>query len=287
MSHTLELFSSPLLRVTDEICTSGKCGACAPKAKPSTYVMLLRRGCFDYHLGSRTFLADAASAFIYDEGAEYSASHPCDGGDDLIKLEPDAATFEELFAGRRRNQDVALRMTAQAQLVHFRAYAVLGGDRADILAKQEAGLRLLQTVARQPAIVQAAGPVARRQRRMVDAAKGFMDERLARNLDLAEVARAAGCSPYHLMRLFRADTGQSLRSYRARMRVVAAMDLLCAGAEDLTQIALDVGFASHSHLTDTFRAVLGASPSQLRAEIGESGLIERRRWLEAGMRSAA
>lgn len=287
MSHILELFASPHLRVFDEVCTSGKCGACATRARDASYVMLIRRGCFSYHLGSRVHFADPSTAFIYDAGAEYCASHPCDGGDDLTKFEVERDTLEELFPRRRRDDDIAVRMSPEAQLAHVKAYALLGGDRSDVVAKQEASLRLMEILSRQPAIDPPAGRVARRQRRMVDVARGYLEENLSRNLDLGSVAQVAGCSPFHLMRLFRAETGQSLRSYRAHMRVAAALELLSMGMEDLTQIALEVGFASHSHLTDTFRAVLGVTPSQLRAEICDAGLVERRRRLEAQLRTAA
>jgi AraC family transcriptional regulator len=287
MSHVTPLFVSPLLQAADAICTCGRSGILPTRGGPRSYVGLVRRGCFNYHFGSRTYFADSSMALIYDEGAEWQASHPCDCGDDITKFDLDRGTLEEIFGRRRRHEQIARHMSPVVQLEHFRAYATLGGDRSDVLAKEEAALSLLQSVAGQPAIGEPMGAVARRRRRMVDAAKVFLHAHLDRNLDLARIAAEVGCSPYHLMRLFRAETGQSLRGYRARLRVIAALDQLASGAEDLTQVALAVGFASHSHLTDTFRVMLGATPSQLRAEIGDSGLIERRRLLEAGLRTAA
>jgi AraC-like DNA-binding protein len=36
------------------------------------------------------------------------------------------------------------------------------------------------------------------------------------------------------------------------------------GADDLTALALELGFSSHSHFTDAFRAEFGRAPSRIR-----------------------
>ena len=56
----------------------------------------------------------------------------------------------------------------------------------------------------------------------------------------------------------------TIAEYRTHLRVRAAIERLLAGADDLSTIAADCGFASHSHLTDTFRRTLGTPPSRLR-----------------------
>jgi AraC-like DNA-binding protein len=42
-----------------------------------------------------------------------------------------------------------------------------------------------------------------------------------RTLSLAQLASAVGASPFHLARVFRAQTGQSLHEYRMQLRVRA------------------------------------------------------------------
>jgi AraC-like DNA-binding protein len=55
-----------------------------------------------------------------------------------------------------------------------------------------------------------------------------------------------------------------------RLRLALALERLAGDATDATEattlsrLALDLGFASHSHFTFTFRRVLGASPSDFR-----------------------
>jgi AraC-like DNA-binding protein len=283
MSHIRELFTSSLFAVNDAICTAGKSGPTSTRGGPDTYIALIRRGCYDYHFGSRLYFADTSTAFIYDAGAEYRSSHPTDGGDDITKVQVEPELMAELFRARRPNEHVQFNLTPTSQLDHFRTYALLNGGAGEALAKEEAVLGLLAQLAGE------AAPLAgsARQQRLVDRAKAALSEHLERNLDLAAVAMEAGCSPYYLMRLFKARTGQALRSYRTRLRVVAALDRLSQGAEDITALALDVGFSSHSHLTDAFRAVFRAAPSQLREQLAGDGLAERRRRLQAQLRTAA
>ena len=45
----------------------------------------------------------------------------------------------------------------------------------------------------------------------------------------------------------------SLRRYAGRLRARLAAGRLAAGARDLTELALDLGYADHSHFTNAFR----------------------------------
>jgi AraC-like DNA-binding protein len=274
MSHTASLFSSPLVAVRDHVCTVARGEPTPVRGGGTTYVRLVRRGCFYCCLGARTVLADPTVGYIHHQAGDYRASHPCEGGDDctLFELEPDL--LAEVFGPRRVGEPAEFSLSPPTQRRHLAVHAALkrGVDR---MAGQEMALSLLHEVARRPC---ATGGGAR-QRQIVDRAKAFLNQHLAENADMAELAREVGCSPFHLMRLFRAETGLALRGYRARLRVAAVMEQLAGGAGDLTQLALDFGFTSHSHLTHTFQMVLGEAPSDLRQQLSRGGLEERRSFL--------
>ena len=89
------------------------------------------------------------------------------------------------------------------------------------------------------------------------------------SFSLIELAKAVGCSPFHLSRIFHHTTGVTLRQHRAGVRLRAALDLLEQGMRDLTSIAATCGFADHSHLTRTATAQLGTCPSRLRELLRE------------------
>jgi len=82
---------------------------------------------------------------------------------------------------------------------------------------------------------------------------------------LRPLAAAVGLSPYQLCRAFTRVCGETLTSYRSRLRILGSLDAVCAG-EDLTTVALACGFASHSHFTWAFRQTLGVPPSAVRAK---------------------
>jgi AraC-like DNA-binding protein len=80
---------------------------------------------------------------------------------------------------------------------------------------------------------------------------------------VAELAKVAHLSPYHLCRVFREATGTPIYDYVLRERLARTIDAVLDG-DDLTGIALDAGFASHSHFTARFRAFFGCTPSAMR-----------------------
>jgi AraC-like DNA-binding protein len=104
-----------------------------------------------------------------------------------------------------------------------------------------------------------------RRAALVEEAKSIVATRFREAIGLDGLARMLDVSPFHLARVFRARTGYSLHRYRAELRLRAALDLLAGGPWDLTSIALDLGYASHSHFSDAFQRAFGVTPSAYRA----------------------
>lgn len=77
---------------------------------------------------------------------------------------------------------------------------------------------------------------------------------------VAQVARAVGVSPYHLIRSFRALFGATPHQLRTQARLARARELLRAG-ESVTGACLDVGFASPASFSHLFGRVVGVTPS--------------------------
>jgi AraC family transcriptional regulator len=92
-----------------------------------------------------------------------------------------------------------------------------------------------------------------------------------RNLDtelsLQVLARESGYSRVHFVRMFRAATGYTPHNYLLKLRLDRARELLARPTLSLTDIALECGFSSHSHLSRVFRQVLGAAPSEYRRSL--------------------
>lgn len=81
------------------------------------------------------------------------------------------------------------------------------------------------------------------------------------DLTVAELAQAAGYSPYHFMRSFRNTIGLTAHAYIVQHRLHAARALL-AGGMPAAEAALAVGFADQSHLIRQFKACHGVTPGQ-------------------------
>lgn len=83
-----------------------------------------------------------------------------------------------------------------------------------------------------------------------------------------DLAEAVNLSPGHLARLYRAETGQTLLERITQLRLEAAKALLLNSTHSITQIALEVGYASFSHFSKTFKDLEGSSPGDYRRSAG-------------------
>ena len=83
----------------------------------------------------------------------------------------------------------------------------------------------------------------------------------ASNIPLRVLADACGLSPFQLCRLFRIRTGDTITAHRHALRLRLALERLRDARGDLTGIALDLGYSSHSHFTFAFRRHFGYAPT--------------------------
>ena len=95
-------------------------------------------------------------------------------------------------------------------------------------------------------------------------ARDAMDRTYAQPLDIATLARIAHDSEAHFIRTFRTTFGETPHRYLQRRRVERAMFLLRETDRSVTEICLDVGFASLGTFTRTFRAIVGEPPTAYR-----------------------
>lgn len=282
--------TSELVRVTDTLCASGAHTSWGEaEAVDAAQVILVRRGAFAVRGPRGRVLGDAASALLMNADEPYEVRHPVDGGDHCTALAYDDAIIEDVLSAEGTSDDVAprgsvaglfarpqRRVSIQATLAHarlLRALQVREATSDDTLRVDELALALLGALVRGDS-PGTGGMVARRARTeqrwadAVDALRAHLAADPACNDSLPALARRVHTSPYHLARVFRAQTGMSIHDYRTRLRITAALQHLNNEA-DLTTIALTLGFASHSHFTTRFAQLTGLSPSGYRGEIGE------------------
>jgi AraC family transcriptional regulator len=96
----------------------------------------------------------------------------------------------------------------------------------------------------------------------------YINQNLARDLRLWELAQITGMSPNYFCELFRVSTGLPPYKYIQKCRIERAkqylrdpkISLACAGAA--------AGFADQSHFTKVFRRIVGVTPMRFRSQIG-------------------
>jgi AraC-like DNA-binding protein len=134
---------------------------------------------------------------------------------------------------------------------------------ADALSAQEELTVLL------PKLLTAGGDMpamtARRgMEKLARSADDLLDQEFAQIGSLAQLARRLGVSASYLTRAYRAVTGGTLHAKVTRLRLSHALARLADGAKDLTALALELGYASHSHFSAEFKRHIGHPPSAFR-----------------------
>jgi AraC-like DNA-binding protein len=103
-----------------------------------------------------------------------------------------------------------------------------------------------------------------RHRDLAEAAKTILVSAPGAPHRLNDLASRLGVSPSSLAHVFRAEVGLGLHQYLLQVRMTLALDRLSHGASDLSRLAVDLGFATHSHFSAVFRHYFGMQPRRAR-----------------------
>jgi AraC-like DNA-binding protein len=95
-------------------------------------------------------------------------------------------------------------------------------------------------------------------------ARDLADRDYAEPLHLDRLAREAGLSKYHFLRLFKSAYGLTPAEYVSQRRIERAQDLLRATNLTVTEVCTMVGFSSLGSFSTRFRALVGESPSDFQ-----------------------
>jgi AraC-like DNA-binding protein len=95
----------------------------------------------------------------------------------------------------------------------------------------------------------------------VNRVRQHLDEHYMENPSLEQLAQVAALSPYHLVRVFRQQTGLPPHMYLTQVRIEHAKQQLQTGAS-IAGVAAATGFTDQSHLTRRFKRIMGVTPGQ-------------------------
>lgn len=137
------------------------------------------------------------------------------------------------------------------------------------LALEENSLRLIRRVIAEAAGVRdsSSHDPALRRVTAIEEARSYVLSRYRESLSLSSIASACGLAPSTLCEHFPRVVGMPVWRYVQHLRLQDAALALSQGATDLSRLALDLGFSSHSHFAQAFRAQFGVTPSQFRRPV--------------------
>ena len=88
----------------------------------------------------------------------------------------------------------------------------------------------------------------------------YIDGHLEEDLDIDRIAEVFYISKYHMMRLFRRETGSSVYDYLIRRRLLHARNLMAQGMR-ATEACYRSGFRSYSSFTRAYGKHFGTTPT--------------------------
>lgn len=93
---------------------------------------------------------------------------------------------------------------------------------------------------------------------------------------VTDVARAAGVSPFHFIRVFEKLFGVTPHQFRTRARLERARSLLARGEHSVTEVCFEVGFSSVGSFSDLFARRVGEAPSLYARRVRTLSVVPER-----------
>ncbi|KLD61953.1 helix-turn-helix transcriptional regulator [Dyella japonica] len=262
------LLSTETLTLRDVHC-SGTCRhRSAEECAASTQLEFPYRGLYLRHVASDQTVADANHVLFFNAQQGYQVSHPLQGGDACLSLRLSDALLAELAPKALVQSGEGTIFRAQSQRIDARAQALVALLRHnlehDSIEPLEAEALTLTLVCRSLGPRTSRAPTSTHaRRRLADRVKMLLASDLSRRWTLAEIGQEIGGSPVYLTQVFKQVEGMPLYRYQLQLRLARALDRL-GKVDDLSALAAELGFSSHSHFANAFRQAYGRSPTEFR-----------------------
>ncbi len=256
MSELRELLKADDYSISDWTC-DGRDSPQRDEVKSSCEIVFVRRGVFVATSRGDETLLTPNEVWLHPPGLPYRIRHPR-GGDECTVLTVSEGLRDQ-YAPRIQKRAVAAVSSGIFQIQHHLWSLARRSEASRLEADESVRLLLEEVYAHEPR-----QSMSRQHHRLVRRSQELLAARFADKLSLRDLAATVGASQYHLSRIFRLGTGQSLHGYQRTLRVRAALSRLAQGEKDLTRLALDLGFCDHSHFTRSFARIFGQPPSRWR-----------------------
>jgi two-component system response regulator YesN len=107
--------------------------------------------------------------------------------------------------------------------------------------------------------------VTQSQYHKIQQAALFINDNYRTDIRLEAVAREIGMSPSHFSRIFKKVMGLSYQDYLNNRRITKAKNLLVTSPQNVTEIAVSLGFADSTGFCRIFKKLTGRTPTAYRS----------------------
>lgn len=278
MSSTI-LFQRPSMTVSDFRCSAVVGDKPIVEQHRCHSISFVRKASFGYRSRGRAHELVAGSLLIGFPGAEFVCTHDHVCGDECLSFFFEPELIDGI--GKRTEAWQVGAVPPLAELMVLGEIAQASVDGASDIGLDEIGQliahRLVEVVSGKTR--KAVDVTARDRRRAVEAAL-WVEAHSNLDIELEDIAREAGVSPFHFLRLFAAVLGVTPHQYLVRSRLRRAARLLAEDDKPVTDIAYDVGFGDLSNFVRTFHRAAGVSPLKFRqASKGTRKILQERQRL--------
>ena len=236
-------------------------------------VLLLVQGSGGYFVDGQRYLLQSGDIVLLDAHSIHRPELVTDAPYEriILYISPEylrqqstpECNLQSVFSGEKGH---VLRLTGESRQKIFRLAARLEQDLEEDAFGREilsnAGLlRLLVEIGRNRENPETSGtsPVVPKDKRIADILR-YIDEHLSEDLDAEVIAKAFFISKYHMMRLFRRESGTTVHLYITQKRLVKARELMDAGMR-ATEACYRCGWRSYSSFTRAYGKHLGTTPT--------------------------
>ena len=236
-------------------------------------VLLLVQGSGGYFVDGQRYLLQSGDIVLLDAHSIHRPELDADSPYEriILYISPEylrrqstaECHLQSVFSGEKGH---VLRLPEEQRQKIFRIAARLERDLAgeafgrEILSNADL-LQLLVEIGRNRERPEssAPSPVIPKDKRIAEILS-YIDDHLSEDLDAQIIAKAFFISKYHMMRLFRRETGTTVHLYITQKRLVKARELMDSGMR-ATEACYRCGWRSYSSFTRAYNKHLGTTPT--------------------------
>lgn len=272
------LFSSDYYEICDFKCLCNECTRSKREYNEHLSLCITRSGNFHYNAFRASLDTYTGSVLISKPGYDYTVSHPGEAPDHCTIIIFKKAFYKDIeeqlqlkahwFFTNKDIQSLLLKTSPQLEQLHYALLQAARHGSHNILEMDSVVMDILEEVLSRFTNYEMPQALPARLKKhhlvTIEKAKQYLNENLAANISLEQLAEHCHISPFHFSRIYKTFTGYSVYQYLQGMRLKHA-EMLLATALPVADIAFQSGFNSIDYFSSAFKKQYKVSPNAFRS----------------------